>query len=118
MKMADLKQILEWLKLYQSYKSLLNDNPSTTEILYVCDGRIERHSSSEVRKIVDVIDEVYWYFETKNKAKARFMVKFFFENCSRAETERKIGLSHGTVKNWRREIIEITAKIARRAELI
>ena len=84
----------------------------------MCDGRIERHSSSEVRKIVDVIDEVYWYFETKNKAKARFMVKFFFENCSWAETERKIGLSHGTVKNWRREIIEITAKIARRAELI
>lgn len=116
---TEKRKVLNALYSYQAYKTILRTSTADgAAIIYAENRRVVKIERAEVIKSVKVAEGTYKYFELQDEAKARFIKKFFFQHGSWVSTELEIGLSHGTVKNWRDEVIRIAAKIARRAELI
>lgn len=116
---TEKRKVLNALYSYQAYKTILRTSTADgATIIYAERARFIKMNRAEMEKSIKVAEGTYKYFEIQDEAKARFIKKFFFQHGSWVSTELEIGLSHGTVKNWRNEVIKIAAKIARRAELI
>ncbi len=63
-------------------------------------------------------EDTLFYFDIKDESRGQFIEFYFFKSMSWVEITHKIGISYGTVQNWRKEAIEIATKIARKHCLI
>ena len=117
---AEKSRVLNALYGYKSFKKYTESPDLRGGGIMLCPetGAYEIITMDDVPKAIKVAELTHFYFDIKDDSQGRFIEMYFFKRISRAEVMHKVGVSYGTIQNWRTEAIEIAERIARKIGFI
>lgn len=115
---AEQIKVLNALYGYKKFKRLIGSLNGGNVLISVDNGEVAKMSEAELRRAVELAERVHDYFDTQDKTKGEFVQFFFFERVGWIRLVHTLPISRSTVFNWRREVINIAERIARKIKFI
>lgn len=117
MKSEKYRKVLNALFGYKTFKKYIQTaTKQTTELAFANteNGQIQLISITDLEKAIIVAEKTEAYFDLQDDAKGKFVRMYFFERVGWLVIMNKIGVSYGTIHYWRKEVINVAEKIARK----
>lgn len=117
---AEKSRVLNALYGYKNFKRYMESTDVKGGGIMLCaeTGAYEFVTIGDVPKAIQLAELTQFYFGIKDDSQGRFIEMYFFRRMGRVEIMHKVGVSYGTIQNWRTEAIEIAERIARKIGFI
>lgn len=115
---AEQVKVLNALYGYKKFKPLVGSLGGGGVLISVDNGEVATMSEAELRLGVDLAERVHDYFDTQDETKGEFVRLYFFDRVGWLRLTHLLPISRSTVFNWRREVVNIAERIARKISFI
>lgn len=99
--------------ILRAYSYLSCANHENRGLCFLVEGEQFIIQAEDVPCAVAICEKTYDYFDTKDDAKGKFVRLAFFERRCWKDVISECGISQSTMRNWRREVIQVGKSIAK-----